>query len=791
MISINKPSKLFNDAFAKWAEIVIRFRVIVLIGVLGLTLFFAWATWKHLIIENNFETFFSEGAPSLVEFQHFREIFGLKAFIFILVEAEDPLSLENMRLVDRLTEDLEENVPYQDKILGPTNAEILVGGDDRLDIFRLNENFEDPEEFKRLVDIFSKKKIYRNGLISADARHLGILMTTISRDKRATGGQEVTHATRKMTKAIYRILAKPEYKTLKLYPVGDPMFNNQFADWTNSETYRMFSWMVALLLVMLTVIFMRPRGVLIPVLTVVFTTVWTFGLLALNIKLRVTSSMLPPLLCAVGIADSIHILTEFDALMLAYNDRRKAVIETLRLVGYPCLLTSITTATGFLSLALAPVLPLQETGTFAAIGVIIAFVLTVTMVIAALSFGSDQPVSAKNKDASQLKSFRMMDGIFRTVDRNRSVTLIIWILLAIFFAVGLRSIIIDADWLRNFSEDVRIRQDYEYADSVMGGSVSFELLLDTGKKDGAKDPAFLARLDAFEKELLTKPGIIQVQSAVDLLKEVRKSLFNEQEAEYKPPESRQLAAQLMLLYSMAGGDTLDDLLDRGKQRVRVTIRTPFSPDQVLQDIRRNIRELLDKHFDLPKERIILTGYPVMGMALTELVLPSQFRSFGFAFIAIGILLIVFLRSLPLGLVGMIPTTLPVLAALGFMGWVGIKLDWVITMIASIGIGLSVDNAIHLFNRFRKEFDQVGNHRKAMQLALRHVGRALAFSCFILVIGFSICATSVMENVANFGRLSVLLIGVSFLAAVTLGPVLLVRIRPFGKDRVSDREAGFE
>jgi len=378
-----------------------------------------------------------------------------------------------------------------------------------------------------------------------------------------------------------------------------------------------------------------------------------------------------------------------------------------------------------------------------------------------------------------------MDRFFSVLNANRLKAIFLWVAIAVVSFVGIDRIVVDADWLRNFGEDIRIRSDYEKADSVMGGSAAFEVMIDTGEKDGVKDPEFLKKLQAFQDEVAKVKNVHNVLSVNDLLREVRVTLQGDSPESRRVPESREMAAQLLLLYDMAGGKTLDDVLDGENRRTRVSIRTPFEADSLFRIHHNAIAAALKKHIDLPEKQCMITGYPVMELALNKLVLPSQIYSFVLAFAAIGVMLIVFMRSFKLGFTGLIPTTSPVFLALGFMGFAGINLDWVITMIASVGIGLSVDNAIHLFNRFRLEFDLCGNHSLAMRRAIRDCGRALAFSAFILVIGFGVTATSVMENVANFGKLSALLIGVSFFAAVSLAPPLLVLLKPFGKDRNPD------
>jgi len=158
------------------------------------------------------------------------------------------------------------------------------------------------------------------------------------------------------------------------------------------------------------------------------------------------------------------------------------------------------------------------------------------------------------------------------------------------------------------------------------------------------------------------------------------------------------------------------------------------------------------------------------------------ESFLVAFAVIALMLMIFFRSFTLGLVGMIPASLPVFLISGLMGYCHINLDWVIAMIAPIGIGLSVDNTIHLVSRFKVEFDAVGRYRRAMDLSLSEVGRALTFSAFILMLGYGVTTTSIMNTVARFGAFSGLIILVSIVICVILAPVILVWQKPFGPER---------
>jgi len=771
----------FHGFFSELADQVIRFRWFVILLILILSGLSVYTMSNYMKVDNSFESYFVQDDPNMRQYKSFKKVFGEDTFIYIIYEVKDAFSPKTLEENLKLSEALEEKVPHAVKIRSLTTAEILTGEDDELIIKRIGDELpETIEEGNRWRSIIAKKEIYLDSMVSRDSRFMAIQIPCDFSELASTAEMNVAKDT--MTKATYGVLDQTEFKHLHARIVGDPIFNSEYAAWTITETTRMVLYTALMLIFLLAFIFRRAAGVLVPMAIVSVAVLWTFGLMAVTATMSMTSTILPGLLAAVGICDSIHIMAEFDAQFIRLKHRRAALVETIRILGYPCLLTSITTAAGFSSLAIAPIVPMREVGLLAAFGVMVAYLLTVTLIVALLSFGKDAPPKSAHTP-EDFFSFKFMGKVARATQQRKGIIVTSAIVLTLVGLYGLSLVKVDTDWLLNFGPDMKIRQDYEYVDTSIGAVGSLEMVFDTHSDGGGRDANLLKNLERLSKKLEADPRIKKVLGLPALLAEINRALHNGDESFYRVPDTRQEIAQMLLLYENAGGGDVADYIDMANRALRLTLlvtnQTDIERKKLLAFINQSTDEIVPRFND---HKADITGLLVIAVVLSDMVVPSQIKSFMVAFGVIALLLMIFFRSLTLGLIGMIPTTLPVFITSGVMGYTGIYLDWVITMIASVGIGLSVDNTIHLFSRFRHEYDLLGNYQDAMSTALQEVGRALMFTGFVLALGFGVTTTSVMVNVARFGELSALLILLSLSLCLLLAPVLLVWLKPFGSER---------
>ena len=771
----------FHGFFSRLTIQVIRFRWPVLLMICALSALSVYSMITYMKVDNSFESYFVQDDPNMEQYRKFKKIFGEDTFIYVIYQVDDAFSPEALKENLALSRALEENVPHAVKVRSLTTAELLTGEDDELIIKKIGEELpETPAETEYWRSLVSKKEIYLDALVSRDSRFLAIQIPCDFTDLGSTA--EMNVAKDEMAKATYGVLSRDRFKHLHARIVGDPIFNSEYASWTITETTRMVLYTTIVLTLLLAFIFRRISGVLIPMAIVSTAVLWTFGLMAATATMSMTSTILPGLLAAVGICDSIHIMAEFDAQFIRMQSRKAALVETIKLLGYPCLLTSITTAAGFSSLAIAPIIPMREVGLLAAFGVMAAYLLTITLIVALVSFGPDKPPASAHAP-EEFFSFKFMGKVENATQHHKGLIVGSAVVLTLVGLYGLTLVNVDTDWLLNFGPDMKIRQDYEYVDTSIGAVGSLEMVFDTATNGGARDATLLAQLETLGAQLEKNPHIKKVMGLPALLAEINRALHNGDQAYYHVPKTRQEIAQMLLLYENAGGNDVADYVDMANRALRLTLLVTNQTDTGRKELLSFINKTTDATVpSFSNHKADITGLLVIAVVLSDYVVPSQIKSFMVAFGVIALLLMIFFRSLTLGLIGMIPTSLPVFITSGVMGYAGINLDWVITMIASVGIGLSVDNTIHLFSRFRHEYDVLGNYQEAMRTALQEVGRALMFTGFVLVLGFGVTTTSVMVNVARFGELSALLILLSLLLCLLLAPVLLVWLKPFGPER---------
>jgi predicted RND superfamily exporter protein len=364
-----------NTFFARLAEGILRFRWLLLVLISLLTIF-AFYEMRSLRMDNSNESFFLEGDPTKLLLDKFRDTFGNEDFVYVLIETRDFFEPDTIRLIRELAEDLEAHVPYVKDMKFLGNVEYVEGVEGGIEISDLIE--EIPEtlgEMELVKKRAMNEPLYLDNLISRNGKTAAILLEC------ERYPDEKVDPRKEIPPAVYKILDKPEYAELEVYTVGTPIIDYEMDEMTSREM-SLFG-LVCIILQMLILLWVARgvRGVVTPLLVVILSVFWTLGLLGvLDWTLSLMVIMLPVLLICVGIGDSMHIISEFQDQQDRGLARREAIVKSLALVGIPCLLTSLTTTAGFLSFCGTVIKPIREMGIYAAIGVVMAFLLSLIMV---------------------------------------------------------------------------------------------------------------------------------------------------------------------------------------------------------------------------------------------------------------------------------------------------------------------------------------------------------------------------------------------------------------------------
>jgi predicted RND superfamily exporter protein len=344
--------------------------------------------------------------------------------------------------------------------------------------------------------------------------------------------------------------------------------------------------------------------------------------------------------------------------------------------------------------------------------------------------------------------------------------------------------------LRALPETDTVRTDSELIDRELRGTLSLEIVLDTGVENGLHDPETLNGLERLRvlSKSFNGEGDLYVGKTVsiaDVVKEIHQALNGNRPENYAIPQDRQLIAQELLLFENSGSDDLEDLVDSRFQKARFSLKLPYTPPLMFKSFIRDTVSMFREVAGANAE-ITATGFvTLMTRALNALAV-SMLRSYLIALMIITPLMFLILGTFRTGAAAMVPNLAPIVLTLGLMGWVGIPLGLFTLMIGGIAIGLAVDDTIHFMHNFRKYYERSGDVHQSVQETLRTTGHALLVTSMVLSLSFFIFMLADVSDLVIFGFLTGFTIVVAFLADITVSPALMA-LSTKG-DRASRRRA---
>lgn len=525
---------------------------------------------------------------------------------------------------------------------------------------------------------------------------------------------------------------------------------------------------------LLALLFRRPAGVLIPLVVVVLSVAWTLGSMAFaGAPVTLISNIVPAFLVCVGLGDSVHVLSVFRDQRAAGMAKTDAIEFAVQSTAVPVLFTSATTAAGLLSLRLASTHGIQEMGTHAALGVVFAMVLSLTVVPIALSVTPDRPwpMPAQSRWIDAL--LHACTNLSATV-RGRRLTLGAGAVLVAIAGVGIAQVEVfhdPSDWLPR--EDPT-RAAMDLLDDGLGGASSLVVMVHAPGELGVRDRDVLVGLEqldahirAFESPVTGIQPVTQTHSLVDVVVDTHVALHPE--AARGLPHDQRGVSDALLLFETAAPRDLARLTTGDLAKTQLHVRTLWMDATSYAPLTDHVQQGIDRYLPAGTTAIptgtVYSVVSVVGGLIGDLV-----RSFGGAAVAITVMMILLLRDAKLALVAMVPNLVPVALVVGFMGWAGIPLDLATLLIASIVIGVAVDDTIHYLHHFKE--GAAGGVEAGIACSLEHTGRALVSTSVVLTLGFGSYLASSLMNIQRFGLLVALACVVALFTDLILVPALL-------------------
>ena len=523
-------------------------------------------------------------------------------------------------------------------------------------------------------------------------------------------------------------------------------------------------------ILVLWVIFRSLHGVIVPLLTVGVAVIWGMSTLGwTGQRLDIINNVLPTLIFVIGASDAIHALVRYHEERRAGSDREGAIRIMLTRIGMACLLTSATTAIGFGSLGVAKIRILRDFGIYAAIGVMLAYLVTILVVPLLLSKMKSEPRVVAGGDRPDLVS-RILGMLARTTRKRPKTVLLAGLLVTAVCGVGAFRVTADNRMLDVYRSGHPTHQTHTLLDEKLAGAIRLDVALWSKRSEAFSEPDVLRRVEALGRFVESLPGIRRAISLADVVKEMSFAMDGGKPGSRKIPKDGRLVTWYLDLYqSRAPSRDLERFVNVAYTHGRILAwGKDVGAKAFLRLVGRAQREA-DRLFPPAtgvKARVTSTSL-IAYRGINNLI-TDVFHSLMAAFLVIFLFMALLFRSFKLAAISVVPNVAPLLITLGVMGWAGTYLELSTVIVFSISLGIAVDDTIHFLSRYREELQKGAEVAGAVEAAIHTSGRAMLYTTVLLLAGCAVLSTSSFVPTLNFAWL----VGTTLLAAL-LGDLWLL------------------
>lgn len=750
--------------FANW---VVKWRWLVLIGSIALVVL-AGSGAGNLAFNNDYHIYFDEENPQVLAFDALQEKYTKddNAFIVIAPEGGKVFTKEVLQAI----EDLEQRawqVPYSTRVDALSNFQHTRAEGDDMFVENLASDLhaKSAQEIEKIKEIALNESLLLNRLINQEASVTAVNVTVNLPADNPDAPMEVMNYVREMVAEW-----ENDYPGNATYLSGIVMMNGAFAE---SSMKDMATLVPIMFLIILITVFITTRslgGMLASFFVLLFSIVTAMGLAGLaGVELTGPSSSAPTMIMTLAIADSIHLLVSMLQLMRKGLSKREAIVESMRINFNPILITSLTTIIGFLTLNFVEGAPFHDLGNITATGVAAAFLFSVMFLPALIAILPIKLKARKYRKSRMMPMERLAEFV---IAKHRPLLVISAI------SVVLLTSLISLNELNNqfvkfFDERVQFRTDTDYISDNLTGIYNLEYSLGAGQADGISNPDYLMKLDEFEAWFKEQEKVIHVNSFSEIMKNVNQSMHGDSLKHFKIPDTKQKAAQFLLLYEMSlpyGLDLNNQInVDKSESRFTVTLENISSNELIA--ITERAEEWLRNN---APEHMFSYGIStaLMFSHISRTNMDSMLKSGFGALMLISIILGFALKSFKYGAISLIPNLTPILVAFGLWGITNGEINMAVAVVLGMTLGIVVDDTIHLLSKYiraRRELNK--SAEDAIRYSFATVGRAVFVTTVVLVAGFLVLVQSSFGFNSDMGKLT----AVTIISALVLDLILLPSI----------------
>eukprot|EP00767_Chilomastix_cuspidata_P008016 gnl/Chilomastix_cuspidata/8984.p1 GENE.gnl/Chilomastix_cuspidata/8984~~gnl/Chilomastix_cuspidata/8984.p1 ORF type:complete len:800 (+),score=30.93 gnl/Chilomastix_cuspidata/8984:238-2400(+) len=706
-----------------------------------------------------------------------------------MVEADDVFKPEILAKIRELGNELKKNVPFSDDILSLTDCEFSIGIEDGIEIINLvpDKIPQSNKEIEKMRKMALSKELIAGKLVSKDSTQSWIILRLhpFPQGWRNDKNQSADYVSGQVAN---KIINQKKYEILNPKPAGMPVLTTDKTNFFKKEMKRTMLLSLLASTIVLILALRSFKGIVVSLFAAFSGIIILFGFQGHFGHPVDTSMLLVPVYLgiAVSIAYSIHIYSFFHKEFKRTGKRKNSAIHSIEETGWPVLFTALTTAAALISFLLIDIKPIQWVGAAASSLILILLLIALIVIPSVISIGFD-------KEAHKLKASRIdnkidefMEFLSQFVMKNQLSIVVIFFIIVTMLSIGLGRFEVSFDMEKTMGTKVPYVKRLVYVnDTEVGSLYSNNLVINLPKEGMAREPQNLKNFDLLIKKAESQQYTKRVTSIVEIIKDMNRTLHENNNEYYKIPDTREMLAQIMLLYENAGGKEADKWVDYEYKRLRMMIELS---DYNSQDVKNEIIELENEARKLfPGSQVEVAGTVAQFTFMQDIISRGQVKSFLIALVLITIMMVIVTGSIKTGFIAMIPNITPALAVGGLMGWTGIPLDIFTITIMPMLLGLAVDDTIHFISHSKLEYERNGNYATAIRRTFKSTGIPILFTSLIICANFLVYASSPANVYIHLGILTSVGIMSALLTDFLVTPVLINRFKPFGPETAMDKK----
>ena len=764
---------------------------LVITGVIIMTVFMTYQL-KNMRMDPDVTNALPREIPAKRLYDKMGDIFPSKEFVFVGITGDDLFTPDHVATVAALTDSLESFAEVYN-VISPTNISLIQGTPDGMEVRDILQRLpETPAEMAAYKQDLFGSDLALGNLVSKDRQAFGIMIFV-----RNTADPEV------FVSQLLPFMDTFEQATdLQFLLAGKPVVNHYVSLGMQRDMSVFFGGGLAVIFLLLLVVFRSIRGIVLPLTVVIMSVLWTMGLMTIfKIPMSHSTEILPILLMAIAVADSIHILSHYAMNAQTITDKKDLVIATMQEMNIPIIMTSLTTAAGFLALNTSGTESIGILGIFTAIGVLFALLISLTWLPAWLSVAPVPKWIARRDRSFTAQRFANWWGHQLLNFEKALVPFIIVVILL--SAWGMTRLHHEFSSIENFPEDHPLRQANDFVNQHFAGTTSFQVMIEGNEPGAINSPLILKGMRELEQYAVTLDHVGDAQSLADFIARINKVLHNDNEAYNRIPDQqevvtgtdwvqqngqwtqveirdtvsgRDLVAQYLQLYEMSGKpDDFANLTDYDYQNAKLSIFINTDKQSVLRQIDNKLESRMGELF--PNTTAAVTGMAKIIIVVDNLIVSGQIYSILASLGLVWLITSLMFRSPILGFYNTIPLFFALLLNFAIMGWFHIPLNLETMVTSSIAIGIGVDYAIHFVHRYRMKIRAGLTYAEAVPATMREAGVAIIINSITVALGFSIIAFSQFVAIAHMGILITLTMLTSAFGALTILPAFFLLVKP--------------